>query len=88
VEREFQAGSIQSKNAIFIIGMAHIAEIIQFLEAESIVLTPAREELVRSAPCELELLRENYGVTVILPHSLAEDQEIMRLTKLLGKVSE
>jgi hypothetical protein len=34
------------------------------------------------------LLRENYGVTVILPHSLAEDQEIMRLTKLLGKVSE
>jgi hypothetical protein len=88
VEREFQAGSIQSKNAIFIIGMAHIAEIIQFLEAESIVLTPSREELVRSAPCELELLRENYGVTVILPHSLAEDEEVLRLTKLLGKVSE
>ena len=88
VEREFQAGSIQSKNAIFIIGMAHIAEIIQFLEEESIVLTPAREELVRSAPCELELLRENYGVTVILPHSLAEDEEVLRLTKLLGKVSE
>lgn len=88
VEREFQAGSIRSRNAIFIVGMAHIAEIIQFLEEESIVLTPSRQELVRSAPCELALLRENYGVTVILPHSLAEDEEILRLTKLLGKVSE
>lgn len=88
VEREFQAGSIRSKNAIFIIGMAHIAEIIQFLEEESIVLTPAREELVRSAPCELALLKENYGVTVILPHSLAEDLELLRLTKLLDRVAE
>lgn len=88
VEREFQAGSIRSKNAIFIIGMAHVAEIIQFLEEESIVLTPAREEMVRSAPCELALLKENYGITVILPHSLAEDQEVMRLTKLLDRVSE
>jgi hypothetical protein len=88
VEREFQGGSIQGKNAIFIVGMAHIAEIIQFLENESIALTPSREELVRSAPCELALLRENYGVTVILPHSLAEDEEVLRLTKLLGKISE
>lgn len=88
VEREFQAASIRSKNAIFIIGMAHIAEIIQFLEEESIVLTPAREELVRSAPCELALLKENYGVTVILPRSLAEDEEILRLTRLLGKAAE
>lgn len=88
VEREFQSGSIQGKNAIFIVGMAHIAEIIQFLENESIALTPSREELVRSAPCELALLKENYGVTVILPHSLAEDEEILRLTKLLGKSSE
>jgi hypothetical protein len=88
VEREFQGGSIQGKNAIFIIGMAHVAEIVQFLENESIALTPSREELVRSAPCELELLKENYGVTVILPHSLAEDKEILRLTKLIGKVSE
>lgn len=88
VEREFQAGSIRSKNAIFIIGMAHIAEIIQFLEEESIELTPAREELVRSEPCELELLKENYGVTVILPRSLAEDIEILRLTKLLDRVAE
>jgi hypothetical protein len=88
VEREFQAGNIQDKNAIFIIGMAHIAEIIQFLEEESIVLTPAREEMVRSAPCELALLRENYSVTVILPHSLTGDKEILRLTKLLGKVPE
>jgi hypothetical protein len=88
VEREFQGGSIQGKNAIFIIGMAHIAEIIQFLENESIALTPSREELVRSAPCELELVKENYGVTVILPHSLAEDEEVLRLTKLLGIISE
>jgi hypothetical protein len=88
VEREFQGGSIQSKNAIFIIGMAHIAEIIQFLEKESIALTPSREELLRSAPCELALLKENYGVTVILPHSLAEDEEVLRLTKLLGIISE
>jgi hypothetical protein len=33
-------------------------------------------------------LKENYGVTVILPHSLAEDEEVLRLTKLLGKISE
>jgi hypothetical protein len=33
-------------------------------------------------------LKENYGVTVILPHSLAEDEEVLRLTKLLGIISE
>jgi hypothetical protein len=36
----------------------------------------------------LEILKENYGVTVILPRSLAEDAEVMRLTKLLDKVPE
>jgi hypothetical protein len=88
VEREFQSGNIQSKNVIFIIGMGHVAEIIKFIEEESIALIPAREELVRSAPCELALLKENYGVTIILPQSLAADEEVMRLTKLLGKGSE
>jgi hypothetical protein len=33
-------------------------------------------------------LKENYGVTIILPQSLAADEEVMRLTKLLGKGSE
>jgi len=86
VENEYGPGAIHNKQCLFIIGMAHIAEIIHFLEQERIELTPLPEDLDQVEPCELSLLKENYGITIILPRSLAEDEEALRLTKLLDLV--
>jgi hypothetical protein len=79
VERAFQRGDIENKHAIFTIGMAHIADILEFFHAynskvagiDNLFLSPA-----------FDLLEEEYGITVILPKSLAENGKVLRLTRL------
>ena len=86
-QEKFAPGIIPNKQCLFIIGMAHIAEILRFLENERIDLAPLPEDLEKIEPCELFILKEDYGITIILPRSLAEDKEALRLTSLLGKVT-
>ena len=86
IGQEIQPGKIHFRKGLFIIGMAHIAEIIHFLEQERIELTPLPEDADLPVPRELSLLQEDYDITVILPRSLAENEEALRLTKLLDKI--
>ncbi len=79
VESVFQRGNIENKHAIFTIGMAHVADIIEFLHAKTGKIA-ANDDLV-SSPA-FDLLEEGYGVTVILPKSLAENGKVLRLTRL------
>ena len=79
VENEFQRGDIENKHAIFTIGMAHIADIIDFLHEQTGEIA-ANDDLL-SSPA-FDWLEEGYGVTVILPKSLAEDGNALRLSRL------
>ena len=79
VESVFQRGDIKNKHAIFTIGMAHIADILEVFHAETGVI--AGNDDLLSSPA-FYLLEEGYGVTVILPKSLAEDGTVWRLTRL------
>ncbi|KIH76004.1 hypothetical protein SAMN05660860_03491 [Geoalkalibacter ferrihydriticus] len=72
VESAYQNGGTENKHAIFTIGMAHLSEIIDFLREERIGTTEGKDDL----------LHGEYGVTVILPRSLAEDEAALRLTRL------
>ncbi len=80
VENVFQRGDIENKHAIFTIGMAHIADIIEFFHAKNRGETAENDDLL-SSPA-VDLLEEGYGVTVILPKSLADDGHVLRLTRL------
>lgn len=79
VEKVFQRGELQRRNAIFTIGMAHLADIIDFLNLHNM----SSDEMQKGgAFLSLDLMEEDYGVTVILPRSLADDERGLRLTQL------
>ncbi len=78
IDNEWRDGNICRKKAIFTIGMAHANEIIQFLKEGKIEITVPRTG-AKDDLGELNLVKGHYGVTVILPRGLAEDQEALAL---------
>jgi hypothetical protein len=81
INRELQQGGITQKKAIFTIGLAHLNEMIRFLHEGRIEIhSPLLNSSVEKG--DLKLLQENYGITIILPRSLAEDQEATRIANL------
>lgn len=84
VEAELGAGGISRKRAMFTLGMAHLDEIIRFLSEERITITPPplSPASFREYSAMLKLLQQGYGVTVILPRTLIDDREALRMVRL------
>ncbi len=84
VDDEVQQGDIRSRKAIFTVGLYHVHEIIRFLNENKIAIhapKPASTAL-KAYSAELNLNKENFGVCVILPRALAENQKILEVNKL------
>lgn len=84
VNDEFQQGNIRSKKAIFTIGMFHLHNIITYLNEKRIRIPaplPASNES-RANMAELNLQKENFGVSIIIPRTLVNDQKALEITKL------
>ncbi len=81
---EFQQGDIRSRKAIFTVGLYHIHEIIQFLNENKIIIRAPKlaSTEMRDYAAELNLKKENFGVSIILPKTLSEDQKILEINKL------
>jgi len=84
VNDEFQQGNIRSKKAIFTIGMFHLHNIIAYLNEKGVRI---RAPLPvsngnRGKMAELNLQKEKFGVSVIVPRTLANDQKTLEITKL------
>ncbi len=84
VEDEFRQGDIKSKKAIFTIGLSHVHKIIGYLNENRIrIYSPLSASRGREAyVVELNLGRENFGVCVIIPKTLAADQKILEINQL------
>ncbi len=84
IEDEFQQGNIQSRKGLFTIGLYHIGEIIKFVnEGKITVYCPLFASGKNTDYCApLNLSKENFGVTVILPRTLADDPKILKATRL------
>ena len=84
VNDEFRQGNIKSKKAIFTIGMFHLHKIITYLNENRITIyaplstSNGSEDYI----AELNLRKENFGVSVILPRTLADDQKILEINRL------
>jgi len=78
VEEAFREGRICNRRAMFTIGLAHLGDIIELLKQggdASAKPEASNRELVR-------LLDQGYGVTVIVPRTLAENTRLLRLAGL------
>ena len=90
VDEEFRQGNIKSKKAIFTIGMLHLQNIITYLNENRIriyaplLASNGSEDYI----AELNLQKENFGVSVILPRTLADDQKILEINRLDRIVKE
>jgi hypothetical protein len=84
IEAEFQKGNIKSRRALFTIGISHLHSIIRYQNEKRIkIVAPftasnGKEDYLS----ELNLLRGNYGISVILPRTLLNDQNILKINRL------
>ncbi len=89
VEREYRNGHIRNEKALFTIGLAHLYDIITFLDKNKIEIYPP---LFAPARCkdytaELDLLKYDFGVTIIIPKTLADNRKILKATRLYRMVA-
>jgi len=84
INDELQQGDIRSRRAIFTIGLYHVHEIIRFLNENKIIIRAPKPAStgMKDYAAELNLQRENFGVSIILPKTLSEDQKILEINKL------
>jgi len=84
VNEEFQQGNIKSKRAIFTVGMYHLHDIIGYFKQNRIrihaplsVSSPTKDD-----SGEVNLSKENFGISVIIPRTLASDPKALEINEL------
>jgi hypothetical protein len=90
IDDEFQRGNIKSRKAIFTVGMYHLHEIIRYLNGNRITIDAPQPDPNGRAVynSEVNLLKEHFGVSVILPTTLASDQKVLKINGLDGIVRQ
>jgi hypothetical protein len=90
VNDESRQGNIRDRKAILTIGLSHIRGMIKYFEENRItVYAPLsnsnhNEDYVSN----LSLFKEGFGISVIIPRTLAGDQEILTLNRLEKVVAQ
>jgi hypothetical protein len=86
VNEEFRQGHIGNKKALFTIGLSHVADIIKYLQESKITVRSPPFTTVKHEDYidELNLAKEDFGITVIIPKTLASDREAIEKNHLKG----
>lgn len=84
VDEEFQHSNIKSEKALFTIGISHVPQIIKYLNNNKIEIHNPLPALAEDGNyvADLNLLKEQFGVTVIVPKKLADDNAVLKLCGL------
>lgn len=84
IEDEFHQGNIKKRKAFLTIGMSHIHSIIEYLSEKRIAIYSPVTNSAQSQDyiADLSLVKEKFGVSIILPRTLLDDPEILRITRL------
>ena len=84
IDEEFQHKEIKEQKAIFTIGMMHVHWIIEWLNEKKIMIqSPVTgSEKGKEHTAQLNLSKDNFGISVILPRTLADNQELLRTHRL------
>ena len=84
IQAEFQQGNIKARKAIFTIGSSHLPRIIRYLAEDKVRIyspLPGRGKN-EDYTADLNLKRENFGVSILLPRTLAGDQKTLKINGL------
>ena len=84
IEAEFRQGNIKNRKAIFTIGISHLHNIIRYQNEKRIRIYAPLTASNGSEDylSELNLLKDNFGVSIILPRTLLNDQKILKINRL------
>ena len=84
VDDEFRQGNIKNRKAIFTIGMFHLHNVITYLTEKRIKIRGSLSASDGNGgdTVELNLQKENFGASVIIPRTLASDQKILEINEL------
>lgn len=84
IDSEYRAGRIKNKKAIFTIGLSHISGIIKYLKQNKIEIYSPAFSSYDDYLSGVKLLENDFGVTIIIPRSIADNRELLKLTRLDG----
>lgn len=84
IEDEFRKGTIGNRTALFTIGLHHLKDIFRYIENEGIQITSPTGSDIQpdSEATRLNLLKTGYGITIILPRTLADNRKLLQLTDI------
>ncbi len=87
IDEEYGRGNIRRKRAIFTIGLSHLPQIIRYLNEHKIIIHPSLQASGKDKgyAADLNLLKENFGISIIIPRILAKDPKILEMNGL-GKI--
>jgi len=88
IDEEFQHKDIKEQKAIFTIGMMHVHTIIKYLNDKKIMIRPpvTGSEKGKEHSAQLNLFKDNFGISIILPKTLADNQDLLK-THQLDKIT-
>jgi len=81
IDSEYRAGRIKNKKAIFTIGMSHLSGIIKYLKQNRIEIYSPAFSPYDDYLSGVKLLENDFGVTIIIPRTLADNRELLHLTR-------
>lgn len=82
VETACRQGHLASSKAMLTIGLAHLPDLIRFLQAGKIQIPASHADGNAFPSFSAPLALRNLGVTIIVPQSLLKDRKIMAMARL------
>lgn len=84
IEKVTTKGAVESHSALFTIGLSHLAKIHQFIEEREIAIKYKKKDFFFSKieNSHLNLVNAQYGITIILPRTLADNTSLLQKTGL------
>lgn len=82
IEYEFLQGADGNCSALFTIGLNHIKDIFRYIENEEIYIESPSGIRSDSLISNLNLLQRGYGITIIIPRTLADDHKLLQMTNI------
>ncbi|MFO7607555.1 MAG: hypothetical protein R6W72_14795 [Desulfurivibrionaceae bacterium] len=83
IESELRNGTIRNSFAMFTIGLNHVTHIIRYLDENPFSIDAPKDHAnLNDFNAELDLLKKGYGITIILPRTLANNAELLETMNL------
>lgn len=82
IEHESLRGAVGNRSALFTIGLNHIKDIFRYIENEEINIESPSGVQSDNLAADLNLLQRGYGITIIIPRTLADDHKLLRMTNI------